>query len=42
MITKQELLKAFKMFDKYGLIKEDLCFDPEHFIETVILEHWND
>ena len=38
----EQLLHAFWMFDKHGLIKEDLCFDPEHFMETVILEHWND
>ena len=38
----QTLLKIFRMFDKHGLIKEDLCFDPEHFMETVIREHWDD
>lgn len=38
----ETLLKAFWEFDKHGLIKEDLCFDPEHFMRTVIKEHWND
>lgn len=37
----ETLLKAFWEFDKHGLIKEDLCFDPEHFMRTVIKEHWN-
>ena len=36
------ILKAFWMFEQRGLIKEDLCFDPEHFIKTIIMEHWND
>ena len=38
----QTLLKIFRMFDEHGLIKDDLCFDPEHFMETVIREHWDD
>ena len=38
----ETLLKAFLEFDKHGLIKEDLCFDPEHFMRTVIKEHWNE
>jgi hypothetical protein len=29
------------MFDKYGLIRDDLSLDPEHFIETVIIEQLN-
>lgn len=36
------LLKVFKMFEEHGLIKDGLSFDPEHFMETVIMEHWND
>lgn len=39
--STKALLKIFWMFDKHGLIKEDLCFDPEHFMETVIREKWN-
>lgn len=35
------LMKVFRIFDSHGLIKNDLCFDPEHFMETVVLEHWN-
>ena len=27
--STKALLKIFWMFDKHGLIKEDLCFDPE-------------
>lgn len=38
----QTLLKVFRIFDKHGLIRDDLCFDPEHFMETVVREHWND
>jgi hypothetical protein len=37
----ETLLQAFWMFDHHGLIKDDLCFDPEHFMETVIREKWN-
>ena len=36
------LMKVFRIFDKHGLIRDDLCFDPEHFMETVVREHWND
>lgn len=36
------LLKIFWMFDKHGLIRDDLCFNPEHFMETVIRVHWYD
>ena len=36
------LLHAFRMFDEHGLIRDDLCFDPEHFMETVIIPHWDD
>ena len=36
------LMHAFEMFDKHGLIRDDLCFDPEHFIDTVIRPHWFD
>ena len=39
--NKEELLKIYNMFDKYGLIRDDLSFDPEHFIETVIMEQLN-
>ena len=38
----QMLMKVFHIFDKHGLIRDDLCFDPEHFMETVVREHWND
>jgi hypothetical protein len=38
----ETLLKAFHMFDEHGLLKGDLCFDPQHFMETVILPHWYD
>jgi hypothetical protein len=37
----ETLLQAFWMFDHHGLIKDDLCFDPEHFIETVIIKQLN-
>lgn len=37
----ENLLKVFWEFDEHGLIKDDLCFDPEHFMRTVIKEHWN-
>jgi hypothetical protein len=33
------LLKIFWFFDKHGLIRDDLCFDPEHFMDTVAQEH---
>ena len=36
------LMKVFRVFDKHGLIRDDLCFDPEHFMETVVREHWMD
>jgi len=36
------LMKVFRIFDKHGLIRDDLCFDPEHFMETVVRVHWND
>ena len=36
------LMKVFRIFDKHGLIRDDLCFDPEHFMETVVRYHWND
>lgn len=36
------LMHAFEMFDKHGLIRDDLCFDPEHFMDTVIRPHWFD
>ena len=32
------ILKVFRLFDEHGLIRDDLCFDPEHFIRTVIME----
>lgn len=38
----ETMLKLFWEFDKHGLIRDDLCFDPEHFMETVIKFHWND
>jgi len=34
-ITTEDLLTIFKVFNKHGLIREDLCFDAEHFMETV-------
>lgn len=34
------LLQLFKFFEKHGLIRDDLCFDPEHFMETVVKVHW--
>lgn len=36
------LLKVFHLFEKHGLIRDDLCFDPEHFMDTVIRPHWFD
>ena len=36
------LMKVFRVFDRHGLIRDDLCFDPEHFMETVVRFHWND
>ena len=44
MLTDQSvetLLKAFRIFNKCGLIKEDLQFDPEHYIRTVVIPGWN-
>ena len=38
---KEEILKIYKIFEEHGLIKDDLCFDPEHFIETVVIEQLN-
>ena len=38
---KDMVMKIFKVFDEHGLIKDDLCFDPEHFIETVIIKQLN-
>jgi len=38
--STETLLKVFWMFDEHGLIRDDLCFDPEHFMETVIKVHW--
>ena len=38
--STEVLLKIFWMFDEHGLIKDDLCFDPEHFMDTVIRVHW--
>jgi len=38
---KDTVLEIFKIFDAAGLIRDDLSFDPEHFIETVILEKLN-
>lgn len=36
------LLKVFNMFEEHGLIKDDLSFDPEHFIRTVIIPNFKD
>ena len=36
------LMKVFRIFDDRGLIRDDLCFDPEHFMEMVVREHWRD
>lgn len=38
-LTTEDLLNIFWFFDEHGLIKEDLCFDPEHFMETVAKVH---
>lgn len=40
--TVETLLHVFRMFDQHGLIRDDLCFDPQHFMETVIIPHWYD
>lgn len=37
----ETLLKVFYMFDEHGLFKDNLCFDPQHFIETVIIPNFN-
>ena len=37
----ETILKAFWIFNECGLIKEDLQFDPEHFIRTVVVPGWN-
>ena len=37
----ETLLKAFRIFNECGLIKEDLQFDPEHYIRTVVIPGWN-
>jgi len=34
------MLNLFWFFDKHGLIANDLCFDPQHFMETVAKEHF--
>ena len=31
------IMKIFKIFDKHGLLKDDLCFDPEHYIRTRLI-----
>lgn len=31
------VLEIFRIFDKHGLFRDDLCFEPEHFIETVVV-----
>lgn len=36
------VLKLFKLFDEYDLIKDDLSFDPEHFIRTVIIPNFEE
>lgn len=36
--NKEDIMKIYKIFEEAGLIKGDLCFDPEHFIETVVIE----
>jgi hypothetical protein len=36
------LLKIFWFLDMHGLIRDDLCFDPEHFMDTVAQEHLKD
>lgn len=38
----ETMLKLFWFFDKHGLIADDLCFDPQHFMETVAKEHFPD
>lgn len=38
---KEEILKIYKIFEEHGIIRDDLCFDPEHFIETVVIEQLN-
>lgn len=40
--SKSTIMRIFKMFDNYGLLRDDLSFDPEHFIETTIIPHFND
>lgn len=35
-------MRLYKLFNKHGLFKDDLCFEPEHFISTVILPKFND
>lgn len=37
----ETLLKTFQIFKESGLIKEDLQFDPEHYIRTVVIPGWN-
>ena len=36
----ETMLKLFWFFDSHGLIRDDLCFDPQHFMETVGKEHF--
>ena len=38
----ETMLRLFWFFDKHGLIRDDLCFDPQHFMETVAKEHFPD
>ena len=38
----ETMLKLFWFFDKHGLIADDLCFDPRHFMKTVAKEHFGD
>lgn len=36
METKEILLKFMKWLEKRGFIKEDLCYDTEHQVETFV------
>lgn len=37
-LDTETLLNIFWFLDSYGLIDPNICFDPEHFMETVAKE----
>lgn len=37
-LTTEDLLNIFWYLDSRGLIDPNICFDPEHFMDTVVKE----